>query len=387
MSEKVRVDPKRWQGIYKRELEGGDVAYYITFKDGEGRKRWERIGTKGEGYTPQIAEEMLAKRKREIRHGEDVKTVKEAKAERAQKNRIFDQIAKHYFEAKGASLKGAVTDINRYEVHLKPVVGGMTVKSVTVLTIAKIKKNMTDKAPGTVWNVLELLRRLANYGYKVGIAPKLNFVIDMPVLDNEQVEYMTPEELGRFLDVLKDWRRKDVVRMLRLAMFTGCRRGEIFRLEDRDLDFHQGLIALRNPKGKKTVSVPMSNLVKEILQEQIAWRNETYPGSPYVFPGVGGGLRTDCSAVERIKEAAGLPDTWRPFHGLRHHFAVTLANSGQVDLALIQDMLTHKSAAMTRRYAKFLPQTKQAAAELAANLLQPREPAKVIPFEKKAVGE
>jgi len=55
--------------------------------------------------------------------------------------------------------------------------------------------------------------------------------------------------------------------------------------------------------------------------------------------------------VNTIKKAAGLPKDFRALHGLRHVYASMLASSGQVDLYTIQKLLTHKSPAMTQRYA------------------------------------
>lgn len=74
--------------------------------------------------------------------------------------------------------------------------------------------------------------------------------------------------------------------------------------------------------------------------------------------------------VDRIKEAANLPESFRIFHGLRHNFAVILANSGKVPLDMIGELLTHKSMAMTKRYGQFLPGTLKKAGDLAAELLQ-----------------
>ena len=90
----------------------------------------------------------------------------------------------------------------------------------------------------------------------------------------------------------------------------------------------------------------------------------------YVFPGRNGAMRVDCSAVKRIKAAADLPSEFRIFHGLRHHFGVTLANSGEFTLDMIGELLTHKDFTVTRRYAQFLPATKRKAADRAADLLQ-----------------
>ena len=79
--------------------------------------------------------------------------------------------------------------------------------------------------------------------------------------------------------------------------------------------------------------------------------------------------RQDCSAVDKIRRVAGLPK-FRPFHGLRHHFAVTLANSGQFTLYMIAEMLTHKNADFTKKkYGQFLPESMTAASNAAAAIL------------------
>ena len=102
----------------------------------------------------------------------------------------------------------------------------------------------------------------------------------MPVKDNEVIEHLTPEETRRFLDCARTWPARDVGNMLLLAFFTGMRRGEMFKLQDEDVAFDLKLIRLRDPKGRKTLSIGMSSLVEELLQEQMAWRDEHFPGSP-----------------------------------------------------------------------------------------------------------
>ena len=77
----------------------------------------------------------------------------------------------------------------------------------------------------------------------------------------------------------------------------------------------------------------------------------------------------DCSAVKPIKKAAMLHKSFRPLHGLRHHYAVQLASSGEFILDMIGKLLTHKDSAITQRYAHFLPEAQQAAAEKAARIL------------------
>ncbi|MCL2178642.1 MAG: site-specific integrase [Proteobacteria bacterium] len=115
-----------------------------------------------------------------------------------------------------------------------------------------------------------------------------------------------------------------------------------------DIDFERGFITLEgeHAKNRTTERIPISGPMRELLEE--IERTE----SPYVFPGRGGGKRTDFRRVaRRVKERAGLPQDFRPLHGLRHAFASLAASSGKIDIYTLQKLLTYKSAAMTQRYA------------------------------------
>jgi hypothetical protein len=94
-----------------------DVIFYITYK-ADGRKVWEKVGTKTQGITPQIAADVRAARLRKALHGEAVKTAKDVRREKLQHDQTLDEVAKAYFESKGDSLKGVVTDKNRYDKHI-----------------------------------------------------------------------------------------------------------------------------------------------------------------------------------------------------------------------------------------------------------------------------
>jgi integrase len=229
---------------------------------------------------------------------------------------------------------------------------------------------MEGLADATIWGALEIIRRIINYGFKTGICDPLGFRISMPRRDNEVVEYLDSEQLNRLNEILDTWPAQDVARMLQVAMLTGMRRGEIFKLRDEEIDFTQRIITLRHPKGGRTVSIPLSKPVAEIFADQKKWRDQRYPESQFIFPGANGKMRVECKSVDRIKKMANLPDKFRIFHGLRHHFAVTLASSREYTLDMIGQLLTHKSPEMTRRYAKFLPDTFRQASERAAELIQ-----------------
>ena len=244
----------------------------------------EKVGKISEGYGPDVAAEIRADRIKAIRHGEEVKTAKELRREQAEKDKPFAEIADAYFDIKGPTLKGLTTDRNRYLKHLKPLFGKRSVSKITPQMVEELRKSLSERKPATLWNTLELLRRIINFGVKTNRCPNLAFQIEMPVKDNEVIEHLTPEETCRFLDCARTWPARDVGNMLLLAFFTGMRRGEMFKLQDEDVAFDLKLIRLRDPKGRKTLSIGMSSLVEELLQEQMAWRDEHFPGSPMFSP-------------------------------------------------------------------------------------------------------
>jgi integrase len=381
-----RADKVKWPGVYVYKTDkitrGGkpDITYFISYRDGK-KKVWEKVGRKSEGITPQIADEIRSNRTLKARHGEAILTAKQIKKKKARANRPLDEIAEEYFKQRGGSEQAAKFDQYRYDKHVKPVVGHRAIASLTPLDMKRIERAMPGAAPATVWGAFELVRRISNFGKRSKMSEGLTFTIKMPKRDNELTEFLTPDEAGRLLKTLDDWKAQDVANMLKVAMFSGLRRGEIFKLQDSDIDYANKLIRLQTPKGGKTASVPLNPIVEQILKNQIAWRDErfekkqvkakeTLTKSNYLFPGKGGAQRVDCSAAYRIKVEADLPKRFRIFHGLRHHYAVMLANSGEFTIDMIGELLTHKSNDMTRRYAKFLPGSLKKAGDRAAELIQ-----------------
>ena len=92
--------------------------------------------------------------------------------------------------------------------------------------------------------------------------------------------------------------------------------------------------------------------------------------SEYVFPGKGGGKLVDIrKQADALKKEANLPADFRPFHGLRHVYASMLASSGKVSMYELQKLMTHKSPAMTQRYAHLRDDALIKASEVAKDVI------------------
>lgn len=244
-------------------------------------------------------------------------------------------------------LKGIVTDQNRFQNHIEPIFGVKTPEEILVLDIDRLRlKKLKGKAPATIRNTLELLRRIINFGMKRNRCTGLTFKLEMPVVNNDATEELDTEELNRLLKAIVEDSNISVGQMMKMALYTGMRRGEIFKLQWKNVNFNTGFILLKDPKGGPNQKIPINDMARNVLNSVIKTK------SPYVFPGQNGGKRSDIGKVaRRIRMNAGLPKDFRPMHGLRHAYGSMLASSGKVDMYVLQKLMTHKSPKMTQRYA------------------------------------
>lgn len=295
--------------------------------------------------------------RRELREQERAR--KEAEAGRWTINRLWQEYTNH------RAIKGLAQDRSRFENYLKPVWGEKEPQEILPLEVDRLRlRILKNKAPQTAKLTLALLRRIVNYGVKRLLCKPLPFHMELPKVNNLKTEDLNLEQLAALLEAIDRDPNMQAANFMKMALFTGMRRGELFRLQWQDLDFDRGFIHLRIPKGGQDQKIPLNQAARDLLE------GHPKTGSPYVFPGRHGNQRVDINKqMSRIKEAAGLPKDFRALHGLRHVYASMLASSGQVDLYTLQKLLTHKSAAMTQRYAHLRDGALRRASDLAGDLL------------------
>jgi integrase len=262
--------------------------------------------------------------------------------------------------------KGFKTDRYRYDKFLQSPFGGKEPSAIAQIETHRLRINLVKiLSPKTVKNVLELLERITNFGVKKGLCAGLGFKIEMPRINNLKTEDLTPEQLSNLMAAIDQDYDLQAGNLMKMALFTGMRRGELFKLRWQHIDFEKGFIYIIGPKGGKDQAIPLNQAAREVLE-----KHPRVNESPFVFPGRGGRQRTEIRRpVARIKKEAGLPEDFRPLHGLRHTYASMLASSGQVDLYTLQKLLTHKTPAMTMRYAHLRDEALRRASDLAGDLI------------------
>ncbi len=258
------------------------------------------------------------------------------------------------------------TDRGRFQKFIEPALGNKKPQELSPLDVDRLRLGVAkDHKPQTVKHVIGLLVRIINYGARLGLCRGLKFKAPTIRCHNTKTEDLTPEQFVNLIEAIDQDHDTQAANLMRLALCTGMRRGEMFKLQWEDVDFDRGFIHIRTPKGGKDQTIPLNQAARQVLEG-----HPREDGTPFVFPGRGGKQRTGINApVNRIKDRAGLPKDFRPLHGLRHTYASMLASSGQVDLYTLQKLLTHKTGAMTQRYAHLRDDTLRRASDLAGDLI------------------
>lgn len=358
-----------YKGVFYRVGEriggsGEEKIFYIVFKK-NGKVCEEKVGRQyADDMTPAKASRMRAgriegrrKSRKEVR--EAVKAAKQAEADKMTIKRLWKE-----YEANKADSKAINTDEGRFKKYLEPSFGEKEPHEIIRLDVDRLRmKLLKTLKPQTVKHIMGLLKRIVHYGVARQLCQNLNFEIEAVKVDNQKTEDLNPEQLKRLLEAIDNSTDVEAKAIMMLALYTGMRRGEMFKLKWSDIDYQRGFIHIRNPKGGVSQKIPLNEQARKVL--------ENHPRTAeYVFVRPDGEPFTDIRRrVNPIKEAAELPEDFRPLHGLRHTYASMLASSGKVDLYTLQKLLTHKSPVMTQRYAHLRDEALRTASTLAGQII------------------
>lgn len=363
----------KFKGVYEREYVGrghnkkSDIAYDITYRHG-GRRIWERIGLKSEGYTPKLADEVRQERIRSKRHGEELPHEKKAAVR-------FKTLAEKYLKWSSENKNRAgIEDKSRYERHLKKRFDEKRLDEIVPLDLERMKKEMqkAGKSPKTTSHCLGLLRAMYNKAFDWNLYDGPNPVkkVKMPTVRNARDRFLSAEEANALLKELKriPWNKKEYKELkdpqlhdiALISLHTGARAGEIFGLTGNDIDLENGLIALRDTKNKETRYAPMTGIVKDTLRRRMLEDRNNYIFTDNKGRKIREVSNAFGSAVERVGLNDGVNDPRQKvvFHSLRHSFASWLAIQG-TPLYTIAKLMGHKSISMSERYAHLSPDHKR----------------------------
>jgi integrase len=211
------------------------------------------------------------------------------------------------------------------------------------------EKRSRKATANRILTVLKAALNLAYHERYVATADAWRAVKPFKKVDAPVVRYLSPDECRRLVNACP----ADLRQMVRAALLTGCRYGELSRLrcEDVNLDAHS--IVIRQSKGGKPRHVVLTSESIRFFSSIVAGRKprdlllHREDGGPWKAAQQTRPIKEACAAAN-IAPAVG-------FHVLRHTHASMLAMKG-VPMGVIAAQLGHADTRITERhYAHLAP--------------------------------
>ncbi|TCT21173.1 tyrosine-type recombinase/integrase [Thiobaca trueperi] len=339
-------------GLYRRP---DSPNWWASYTDASG----QRVRCSTGATDRQEADALLAKWKleahREKQWGE-------------QPSRTFDELMIGYLKASEADKRPSGFQRDKEIVrNLRQHFGGLELTALTPALVRRyVDQRRVQVTNGTVNRELCVLSSAINYARR-----EWEWDIPNPVPGRKlrtpegRIRWITREESKRLLDeASREPQAPHLVDFIRLAINTGCRKGELLGLEWKRIDLRAGLIHLEadHTKTLKRRSVPINADAREAILSRAQFRMRHCPASPWVFCHEDGSRVLDVKrSFTTARKRAGIEDF--RVHDLRHTCAAWLVSAG-VPLTAVRDLLGHTTVKMTERYAHLAPENVRAAVAL-----------------------
>jgi integrase len=269
----------------------------------------------------------------------------------------LDAFATEYLAFKRVKGKRSIEgDARMLQRQLLPWFGAETpLAELTALRIAQYDRarSMTTSRRGrlvttaTVNRELALIRHLLRLAEEWGYVPKAAKV-RLGREPDGRLRFLTEDEAVRLLDACALSQNPYLLTIVTVALYTGARRGEILGLTWERVDVARGVLRFDKTKNGRRREVPMGEPVYRALMalpgpkaEGLVFRRSN--GAAW------GSIRTGFERAVRLAKI----DDFR-FHDLRHTCASWLVMAGR-HLKEVQEILGHRTFAMTLRYAHLAP--------------------------------
>lgn len=164
--------------------------------------------------------------------------------------------------------------------------------------------------------------------------------------EQSRARFLLPDEMERFLKVLRAHDNETARDFFLLLLLTGVRKSNAMQMRWRDVNLESGVWQIPDTKTGDAHTLPLAPAAIAILKA----RAKKHIG-PWVFPGTGttGHIVEMKNAWGRILTDAGITDLW--IHDLRRTHGSWMAGSG-ANLSVIGRALGHKNLATTTVYAR-----------------------------------
>lgn len=210
----------------------------------------------------------------------------------------------------------------------------------------------------TANRVLSILKAMLNRAFEDGRVPDdtaWRKVKPFKGADEARIRFLTDAEALRLVNACQP----DLRALVRAALLTGARFGELVALHAHDADLRNGTVYIAHSKSGRPRHIPLNPEGATLFKELVAGKT----GDELLFTHADGREWGKNHHVKPLIEACRVAKV-RPavaFHELRHTYASHLAQAG-VDLLTISKLLGHADTRITAKHYAHLSDKTLAAA-------------------------
>ena len=295
-------------------------------------------------------------------------------------------LPKWLFEVKKNEIKASSFEAyeSTYRNYIKPyLISDLPIKDLKSLKIQEFYNKLVKEqvSVNNIKKAHKLLRQFFSYAEIEGYIIK-NPCINVALPKNKKevnsiikekktkFQYFNEDEIRQLFELFKNTRYENIIKF---ALGTGMRKGEILGLQWQDIDFENKEIhvvhnlsyvanidndtrtyktVLQTPKSENSIRIiPMSSKIYDLLYSLEHKSNFVFDSRGSYF---------DIKWTEKFwnKTLKGTNLEGKKFHDLRHTFATMLLLKG-ANLIQIKELLGHSSVKITEMYLDALPKSKQ----------------------------
>jgi integrase len=334
----------------EKNLKFKDGKWYLDFTF-----RGRRIRQFG-GYTKEQARNNLARLRIE-KLDEKLGFKRPGSGERVLFEKFADEFLELYSKQNKRSWKRDEGSLKNLKLSLKT----KTLQDIGPENVERYRaKRRTEVSDATVNREIACLKTLFNKAVEWGRLEK-NPILKVKKFreSNSKERILTQGEAAKLLSEASP----QIKSILRLALNTGMRRGEILSLRWKDIDLHKGFIFIADSKNGRSRNVPINSRVFETLKslsqesEYVFFNSETKTHIKDIKTGFKAACRR--AGIKSLR-----------LHDLRHTAASWMVEAG-IDLVTVSKILGHSTIQMTMRYAHPTPENMRLAVEKLSEIFNP----------------
>lgn len=232
-------------------------------------------------------------------------------------------------------------------------------RRLSELTTADFKKWVDEKIAGTddkpgvtaksakrLLSPIQHMFEVAVTSWDIPLRENPLLRLKLKVTDNKRERRLRKDEIDRLVRAAGSTRNPLILPIVRFALETAMRRGEILALRVRDVDIERCTATIRESKNGHSRAIPLSSLAVVLLETTIAaMGDEARARNELLFPISPVALRL---AWDRLTKRAKIDDLH--FHDLRHESISRFFELG-LTVPEVASISGHRDIRMLMRYA------------------------------------